>query len=113
MDLLTRLSGKLARCWLSSTLPNFLYVPAQSVPAPGMSHLQVLPRCSGNVGHDTQTHNGRPVAQKLRVLQVSTKAQPLKCVTKEPKPWSLSLATTQGTTLSLGGHQAGYDRAWP
>lgn len=95
-------SGKLARCWLSSFLPNFLYVPA-----PGMIHLQVLPRRSGNVGHDTQTHNGRPVAQKLWVLQVSTKAQPLKCVTKKPKPWSLSLASTQGTTLSLGGHQAG------
>lgn len=86
MDLLTRLSGKLARRWLSSTLHNFLYVPAQSVPAPGMIHLQGLPRRSGNVGHDTQTLNGRPVAQKLRVLQVSTKAHPLKGVTKQPKP---------------------------
>lgn len=59
--------------------PTSCPVPAQSVPAPGMVHLQVLPRCSENVGHDTQTHNGRPVAQKLRVLQVSTKTQPLKC----------------------------------
>lgn len=62
MDLLMRLSEKLARCWLSNILPNFLPNPCSKHPSTANSHLlllKVLPSCAERVRLDTHIHFGR------------------------------------------------------